>query len=210
MTEEILTQAMLDRPMEYAVMERYLAALADTYALPVQTIGTSVSGRAIRALALGVLCSTVCGGSGGGRLGIHGDLSPVPAGLLCVPRGKSTALRGPSAVSLGKPDDLCDPVSPSGRYVYGKAEPEPFAAPTVPLAPGILSAGDAAIPHRRRHDPAGDRRLLPVLSRHGNAPAPPSDVIRGERHLHRAAQHIPRRDDRQALSPYGVVSVCRV
>lgn len=53
MTEEILTQAMLDRPMEYAVMERYLAALADTYALPVQTIGTSVSGRAIRALALG-------------------------------------------------------------------------------------------------------------------------------------------------------------
>ena len=53
MTEEILTQAMLDRPMEYAVMERSLAALADTYALPVQTIGTSVSGRAIRALALG-------------------------------------------------------------------------------------------------------------------------------------------------------------
>lgn len=53
MTEEILTQAMLDRPMEYAVMERYLAALADTYALPIQTIGTSVSGRAIRALALG-------------------------------------------------------------------------------------------------------------------------------------------------------------
>ena len=53
MTEEILTQAMLERPMEYAVMERYLAALADTYALPVQTIGTSVSGRAIRALVLG-------------------------------------------------------------------------------------------------------------------------------------------------------------
>lgn len=53
MTEEMLTQAMLDRPMEYAGMECYLAALADTYALPVLTIGTSVSGRAIRALVLG-------------------------------------------------------------------------------------------------------------------------------------------------------------
>lgn len=49
----MLTQAVLDRPMEYAAMERYLAILADTYALPVHIIGTSVSGRTIRALVLG-------------------------------------------------------------------------------------------------------------------------------------------------------------
>ena len=58
MTEEMLTQAMLDRPMEYAGMESYLAALADTYALPVLTIGTSVSGRAIRSTSA-VVCVNI-------------------------------------------------------------------------------------------------------------------------------------------------------
>ena len=183
MTEEMLTQAMLDRPMEYAGMERYLAALADTYALPVLTIGTSVSGRAIRALVLG----DIYGRNGGWRLGIYGDLPPLLTGLLCVPRGRTAALRSTSAVSLGKPNDLRDPVSPSGRYVCGKAKPTTPAASTDPLAPGILSAGRAAIPHRRDCDPAGDRCLLPVLPRHGNAPVPPSDNVRGKRDLHRAA-----------------------
>ena len=53
MAEELYSLAALDRPMDYGMMEAYLGALADTYALPVQVIGTSISGRAIRAVCLG-------------------------------------------------------------------------------------------------------------------------------------------------------------
>ena len=53
MAEDMLSQILLDRPLDCVEMEEFLFALAERYALPVQVIGNSLSGRAIRAVCLG-------------------------------------------------------------------------------------------------------------------------------------------------------------